>query len=532
VICSVYAEGRFVKVSPASLKVWGYTPEELVGRQYITLVAPEDIDKTSRASGEIRAGKALTNFENRYRHKDGHLVDVLWSASWSESEQLTFCVARDITDRKRVENALHQAMQDAEEANRAKSQFLANMSHELRTPLNAIIGFSEMLQDQIFGDLNTKQAKHVGNILTSGRHLLQLINDILDLAKIESGRANLEYAEFDVATMIGGVAGIVSALAVKKNIALTTEVRDALPPIVADEAKIKQIVYNLLSNAVKFTPEGGSVSVSASLNPSSENRQVDRICICVADTGIGIPPDAQKRIFEEFEQVDSSYARTQQGTGLGLALTRKLVEMHGGRIRIESEGVEGKGSVFTVDIPVDARQPVENALLASGADGGHEPARDTANPEDQGPLVLVVEDNLSASELLTHYLSEAGYAVAHAHNAEQALHMAQEHRPSAITLDILLPDQDGWAVLQKLKSLPETRDIPVIIISITEDSQCAYQNGASECLVKPVDKHQFIQALRAAEERKRAGAVPMPANENRKAHSQAQEDAKPAAQAA
>jgi signal transduction histidine kinase len=250
------------------------------------------------------------------------------------------------------------------EANRTKSQFLANMSHELRTPLNAIIGFSEMLQDETFGEINTKQKKHVGNIHTSGRHLLQLINDILDLSKIEAGRTDLDYSECDVANMLQSVASVVSGLAAKKNITLTTEVAEALPPLRADEAKMKQIVYNLLSNAIKFTPERGDIKVVVSFRQGLPGDGT--ICIRVCDTGIGIKPEAQERIFKEFEQVDSSYGRLQQGTGLGLTLTRHLVELHGGSIHVESEGIEGKGSVFTVEVPLNAGNQVEEAQDNAG----------------------------------------------------------------------------------------------------------------------------------------------------------------------
>ena len=243
----------------------------------------------------------------------------------------------------------------SESANAAKSEFLANMSHELRTPLNAIIGFSEILADKTFGHLNERQLKYTNNILDSGRNLLQLINDILDLAKVEAGRMELMRNSFSVANALSQVETIVKTLAYKKNINLVFGTVPNQPSLFADEAKFKQIMYNLLSNAIKFTRKGGVICVTAAVQNAihaDSNPIGDSLRVEVSDNGIGIKAEDQERVFKEFEQVDSSYGRQEQGTGLGLALTRRLVEMHGGRIWVESEGVEGKGSTFTFLIPI------------------------------------------------------------------------------------------------------------------------------------------------------------------------------------
>jgi signal transduction histidine kinase/DNA-binding response OmpR family regulator len=409
-------------------------------------------------------------------------------------------------------NQLVQSEQKAMAATQAKSAFLANMSHELRTPLNAIIGFSEMLADRIFGDLNERQSRYIQNILNSGKHLLQLINDILDLAKIEAGRLELEPTPFCVATALEDVQNIVKTLANKKSITLRSEIAADLPDLYADQPKFKQIMYNLLSNAIKFTPDGGTVTIMARLEPATldqaANLQPASSCptppvteclhVSVRDTGIGIKPQDQERVFLEFEQADSSYARQQQGTGLGLSLTRKLVEMHGGRISVESEGVEGKGSTFAFLIPIvrppsppvsadDSRLTRDHILMPNSESGAAARA-----------LVLVIEDDPAAGELLREYLSSGGYAVAHAWDGEQAIRLARELRPYAITLDIMLPKKSGWEVLSELKSNVETKEIPVVIISISDDLQLGFSLGAVEYCTKPVSRERLLEVLHRA----------------------------------
>src|SRR5258705_73599 len=281
---------------------------------------------------------------------------------------------------------------------------------------------------------------------------------------------------------------IVKALAIRKGIALTFDLPPDLPDVTADLPKFKQVMYNLLSNAIKFTRPGGAVTTTASI--THEDSATDPFLrVSVTDTGIGIKPADQARIFGEFEQVDSSYGREQQGTGLGLALTRQLVALHGGRIWLDSD--EGKGSTFTFVIPVKTDARRERLVTTPDAAPGVEQAA-------ARPIVLVAEDDPNASELLTQYISGAGYVVRHAFDGEQAVSMAREIRPLAITLDILMPKKDGWKVLSELKSHPETRAIPVVIVSITDDRQLGFNLGATDFLLKPVNKEGLIEVLERA----------------------------------
>jgi len=388
----------------------------------------------------------------------------------------------DISERVRVEEELRRARAAAETANRTKSEFLAKMSHELRTPLNSIIGFSEMLEDETFGSLNDKQHRYVDNVLASGRLLLQVINDILDLSKVEAGRMELTLSEFAVAPALAEVRALMESLAERKHHTIEVDLDSGLPAIVADPAKLRQIMVNLLSNAIKFTPDGGRIGIIARREPDGNGIEV-----AVTDTGIGISGEDQLRIFTEFEQLDSEYVREQQGTGLGLALTKKLVELHGGHIRVESE--PDKGSIFRFVLPLRAQPRAGQAVDLSS---------DRTPRTEPGPLVLVVEDDMRAGDLLGHYLKEMGYRVAHASSGSQAVALAKTLRPDAITLDILLPGEDGIAILGQLKGSLDTRDIPVVVVSITDHRELGFSLGAVDWLVKPVQRDSFVTAVRRA----------------------------------
>ncbi|MDH3600866.1 MAG: ATP-binding protein [Candidatus Tectomicrobia bacterium] len=380
--------------------------------------------------------------------------------------------------------ALRAAKEGAEAASQAKSEFLANMSHELRTPLNAIIGFSEVLLDKMFGDLNDKQEEYLHDIFTSGQHLLSLINDILDLAKIESGKIELEPSRFNFRELVDGSLVMVRERAQSHDMSLSIEIADGIDAIVGDERKVKQILFNLLSNAVKFTPDGGQVGITA-------HTEGPEIQVAVWDTGIGIAPEDQGRIFEEFQQVGSGLTAKAEGTGLGLALTRKLVELHGGTISVES--VPERGSTFTFTLPTSVVAE-QMSLTAIPGDSAQEPGAQTAAA---GPLVLVVDDDPKSAGLLRIYLSEAGYTVDIARDGEEGLKQIKQRPPDVVVLDILLPKVDGWEFLKRLRQDAQTRQIPVVIVSIADEKNKGLALGATEYFVKPVQKEQLLQVFEA-----------------------------------
>jgi len=517
-IATTDSEGRIVRFSKGGERILGYSQEEVTGRNASEFYL--DKEERARILDQLKKSGAIYNYETRVVRKDGSPVDISLTISQLRDKSGniigTVGVSKDITEEKRMREELKEKNRELEEltvnleekvlertkeldrinrelrrANEVKARFIANMSHELRTPLHSIIGFSEILLDRTFGDINEKQQRHITNILTSGRHLLHLVTNILDLAKIEAGRAELSYETFPVKGVIDEVTTVIRPLAEKKLIELKTDISPEITNFTADKVKFKQILYNLLSNAIKFTPENGKTGiimemiVNKGLFPWAPQGQVF-LKVSVWDTGIGIRPEDKERIFEEFEQLDPS--RSTEGTGLGLALTKRLVELHGGHIDVES--TYGEGSILNVYLPVVTPEIgfEKRPILAEAV-----PPLQVA--EEAGPLVLVVEDDMPTSELLTIYLTQAGYRVAHAYDGIEAIEKAKELQPFVITLDIMLPKKDGWEVLQSLKGDPETRDIPVIIHSIIENRELAFALGAADYLVKPVDRATILWKL-------------------------------------
>jgi signal transduction histidine kinase/CheY-like chemotaxis protein len=368
---------------------------------------------------------------------------------------------------------LDRSRADLEVASRHKSEFLASMSHELRTPLNAVIGFSEVLLDQLFGEVNPKQAEYLRDIRNSGKHLLELLNEILDLSKVEAGKMELEPQRFDVASVLEYSLGLLRQRAANHGITLELVVPVEVGAVHADELRFKQVVVNLLTNAVKFTPDGGRVTVAARL--VGEELQVS-----VTDTGIGVPPEDRARIFESFQQGGRG-APKEEGTGLGLTLSRRIVELFGGRMWLESE--VGVGSTFGFAVPV-------------GSPSTPRGRRPRGGDEDGRPIVLIADDDVRSAELLAAYLDDSPVEVRRCQDGEEALEAARREPPAALLLDIRLPTLDGWDVLRAVKEDPATAHVPVVLVTVVDEPRRGLAMGASGYLVKPVTREDLLDVLR------------------------------------
>jgi signal transduction histidine kinase/DNA-binding response OmpR family regulator len=376
----------------------------------------------------------------------------------------------------RLFTALETKSRELEVASRHKSDFLAGMSHELRTPLNAVIGFSDVLLERMFGDLTPKQEEYLADIASSGRHLLELLNEILDLSKIEAGRMELQLEETSLNDALRDALAMVGERAAKQDQSLEAIMDPELPPVLADRLKLKQVILNLLTNAIKFTPVGGTIE--------ARTRVVeDTVELSVTDTGIGVPEEDQHRIFDAFQQGGrDGRPSPEEGTGLGLTLSKRIVELHDGRIWLEAS--VDRGSRFTFAIPI-------HAGTAAGAQPG------ASGPAIASPLgrVLVIEDDESSIDLLRLYLETEGFDVAVARDGDRGLELVRELQPDAVILDLVLPTIDGWDVLGELKAAPSTASVPVIIVSMLDERGKGIALGASEYLVKPVRKSDLRSAL-------------------------------------
>ncbi len=511
-------QGKITLFNRGAERMLGYAAKEVLGKRTPLdfLLASEVQSRCEELDGITGAPLAGIDLFLQYaRHqvseehewtyvrKDGTPLPVSMSVTgiYTSDKELTgfLCAAMDISQRKRQEESLREAMKAAESANRTKSTFLANMSHELRTPLNAIIGYSEMLEEEAGGLGLENFVDDLQKIHTAGRQLLALINDVLDLSKIEAGKAELFLEPFPVKDLIQDVTAIIRPLIEKKANRLDLQIADGLGDLTADLTRMRQILLNLLSNAAKFT-EKGTITLEAFQESSSTG---EMIFFKVRDTGVGMTGDQLARIFEPFVQGDTSTTRQFGGTGLGLTISRTFCRMMGGDVSVESE--PGKGSTFTVKLPREVKARAEAAEIAQKR--MRPKAREKAPGAYGSNTVLAIDDDPSVHDMLTSYLEKDGFDVVSALSGEEGLRLAKVVRPTVITLDILMPGMDGWAVLRALKEDPEPAAIPVVIITIEENRNLGFTLGASDFLVKPVSRVQIFDTLRKYRHGRAAGQV-------------------------
>jgi PAS domain S-box-containing protein len=488
--CTIGFDGMFRSLNPSWQKLLGFTSAELMSRSRMEFIHPGDQMRTSAIFAQLQGGQAAIAFENRYRCRNGSYKWLLWNAVSVPEERLIYAIARDITERKQAEEERDRFTASLEGANRElelrnreveratamKSKFLASMSHELRTPLNAIVGFSDLLSDETPGPLNPKQKRFVTHIKQGSAHLLQLINDILDLSKIEAGLLELRCEDFGVEDALPEVLSTIRPLAMAKNIRVDQNLEHGLT-LYADRVRFKQILYNLLSNAVKFTSKNGYIEVACL-------KHKNFVQVSVTDNGIGIRPEDQAMVFEEFRQVEGAAA--QQGTGLGLSITKRLIEQQGGTISLSSE--IGEGCCFTFTLPAGAAVTKTPNPESESDETGIQIA------PQQKPLVLIVDDELPARELLANYL-EADYRIAMADSGADAIAKARVLKPDAMTLDVLMSGGNGLEALVALKAAPETENIPIIVVSIVDNRQVGFALGATDYLIKPINKQAVLESL-------------------------------------
>ena len=500
--------GLVIDMNREAENSYGWSRDELIGEPIRTLVPEEKHEQALELLALCKAGEDVRNIEGLRQTKAGQTVPVLLTLSMlrdDDGHPLGIAsIAKDITEQKAAEERLREyrdhledlvaertaelevvndrladAKLAADSANTAKSAFLANMSHELRTPMNAIIGYSEMLLEEAEEEQMDEFATDLKRIGSAGRHLLSLINDVLDLSKIEAGRMELYLETFHLDGLVDDVSSTVQSLVENKRNQYAVERNGELGEVTCDLTKLRQMLFNLISNAAKFT-EDGQITLHITRESGADG---DWLSYSISDTGIGIPADKIESLFEEFSQADVSTTRNYGGTGLGLAITRRFCEMMGGSIDVESE--PGQGSTFTVRLPA--------VVVEETKDEAEKPEL-PSQPLPVGSCILVIDDDADARDLIRRSLESEGHRVALAASGAEGLRLAREIQPLLITLDVLMPGKDGWAVLRELKADSELRDIPVVMISMIDGSEMGFALGATDFLSKPVDR-QHLQAI-------------------------------------
>jgi PAS domain S-box-containing protein len=477
---------RVVYVNSRMCQMAEYPPEEMIGHSVSELLLPEE----ERAAHEARHQLHMQGISEQYdlllrrRGNDRFWAEINVTPFRDSRGRIvgTLAAVMDVTERKRIQEELVAAVDASEDASRAKSAFLANMSHELRTPLNAIIGYSEMLQEEMSDRELEDLMPDLHKVHDAGKHLLSLINDILDLSKIEAGRMDILTEEVDVAAVVQDVAATIQPQAVEGGNQVRVSCAADIGTMRADQTRVRQVLLNHLGNAVKFTENG---KIDLEVEPAVLNGR-PAVSFRIRDTGIGMTPQQIEKLFQPFVQVDDSATRRYGGSGLGLVISRNLCYKMGGDVTVESE--PGQGSTFTILLPREAGDvDIDRAKVAV------EP--ETMVPTDGPATVLVIDDDGLVRDLLQRFLTREGFRVATASGGEEGLERARELKPSLITLDVVMPGLDGWSVLKKLKADPELSRIPVVMMTIIDNPKLGYSLGAADYVTKPIDWRRLGAAL-------------------------------------
>lgn len=499
-IVIIDAKGTVDAFNPAAESIFGYEEQEVIGEN-VKVLMPEPYrgehdgylhnHATTGENKIIGIGREVTG-----RRKDGTLfpMDLAVSPMQVSGKPMFVGLVRNISTRKQSEKELKLAKFTAESANRMKSEFLANMSHELRTPLNAIIGYSELLKEEAEDDGNTDIVQDLNRIHTAGNHLLKLINDVLDLAKIEAGRVELVHEQVSVSALLQELDLLIRHQMDKNANRFEVICDEDINNITSDSSRLRQILLNLLSNAAKFTSKG-QVTLAVK---REQQRGVEYLAFSVSDSGIGMTPEQLDKVFIPFVQADATTTRQFGGTGLGLAICKDLCHIMGGTIDASSEA--GKGSTFTVHIPVDSSSLLtpnsgEKEPLAGNAMAMDISSYSSGNHMQEGECVLVIDDDYETRNLMIRTLEKDGFGVVAVSNGPEGIALAIKLKPLSIILDIMMPEMDGWEVLRILRASPETANIPIIINTIADEQQRAEEEGVTAYLSKPLKKTELLGLL-------------------------------------